>query len=278
MSLFDWFSSKPKSSPEALSLSTDVHKNAFNLEDIVAPVTIPEVENDITLLKMPDAIPVKEELPTEELMGINKKVDLTPITKTTNAAEKLENPTSEFLEEAKAQRQLGRIFKTVGSAGQLFNAIINASSNTRKLEEDVTAQSIDLKMKEIDNQILYTKGQILDKFNQLVAHNTVQLAAKNLKVTSGSVLEQSKGTAQDLSEDIETLEGNARIQKIALQSQKEQASIYAGLRQKLEGAAVVGGIANLGFSVSSLFGGNEALVDLFKPKVTGDLNKTVYGG
>ncbi|MBO7715658.1 MAG: hypothetical protein J6S85_19000 [Methanobrevibacter sp.] len=171
----------------------------------------------------------------------------------------------------------GYAMKTAAAAGDLFNAVLTYSSarENAKLKEANTKQSVENQMLALDNQVLYYKNQIADKFNQTMARNAVTMAEKNLRVTAGNLLEKTKDAAYDATKDIEMLESNAELKKIALRSEARQAEVASKLTNKLATANMLGSVAKLGLVVS---GGVEAGAygDLFAEG--GSLNETVYGG
>lgn len=171
----------------------------------------------------------------------------------------------------------GYAMKTAAAAGDFFNAILTYSTSrtNAKLTESNTKQSVENQMLALDNQVLYYKNQITDKFAQTMARNSVTMAEKNLRVTAGNILEKTKDAAYDATKDIQTLESNAELKKIALRSEARQAEVVSKLTKKLATANLIGSAAKLGLVVS---GGIEsgAFGDLFASG--GSLNETVYGG
>lgn len=171
----------------------------------------------------------------------------------------------------------GYAMKTAAAAGDLFNAVLTYSAGRRnaRLQESNTKQSVENQMLALDNQVLYYKNQIADKFAQTMARNAVTMAQKNLRVTAGNLLEKTKDAAYDATKDIQMLESNAELKKIALRSEARQAEVVAKLTNKLATANLIGSAAKLGLVVS---GGIEANAygDLFAEG--GSLNETVYGG
>lgn len=171
----------------------------------------------------------------------------------------------------------GYAMKTAAAAGDLFNAVLTYSTAraNANLKEANTKQSVENQMLALDNQVLYYKNQIADKFNQTMARNAVTMAQKNLRVTAGNLLEKTKDAAYDATKDIQMLESNAELKKIALRSEARQAEVTARLTNKLATANLIGSAAKLGLVVS---GGVDAgaFGNLF---AEGDsLNETVYGG
>lgn len=184
---------------------------------------------------------------------------------------------------ARADKQLagGAILKTAAAAGQLFSDLMVASSNFKNIrrQKENTKLDAENQMAALDNQVLYYKNQIADKFNQTLARSAVVMAAKNLRVTAGNLLEQTKGAAYDATKDIQTLESNAELKKIMLRSKQRQADITAKLQKSQEVTTLLGDAANLGLMVATGGGTFESWGDLFAGMGgTESLNDTVYGG
>lgn len=174
---------------------------------------------------------------------------------------------------------LGYGLKTVAAAGELFNDIVNYrfTRTNANLAASNTKKSVANQMLALDNQIQYYKNQITDKFAQTMSKNAVIMASKNLRVTAGNLLEQTKDAAYDATKDMRMLESNAELKKIALRSEAKQADVTKKLTKNLATANVIGSMAKLGLMVS---GGMMAGVDygnLFAT-ASGSLNETVYGG
>ena len=171
----------------------------------------------------------------------------------------------------------GYAMKTAAAASDLFNAVLtySAGKENAALKEANTKASVENQMLALDNQVLYYKNQIADKFAQTMARNAVTMAQKNLRVTAGSLLEKTKDAAYDATKDIQMLESNAELKKIALRSEARQAEVATRLTNKLATANLIGSAAKLGLVVS---GGVEAgaFGNLFAEG--GSLNETVYGG
>lgn len=172
----------------------------------------------------------------------------------------------------------GGILKTVAAAGELFTNIMNYShvrSNAERAARN-TKKSVENQMLALDNQVMYYKNQITDKFASAMARNTVTMAAKNLRVTAGSLLEQTKDAAYDATKDIEMLESNAELKKIALRSEAKQAKVARDLIKTTATTDLLNSVGKLGLSIGTNYvSGNYG--DLFSSG-TSSLNETVYGG
>lgn len=150
------------------------------------------------------------------------------------------------LEKAELQQTVGQVGSVIGMAGDLFNNIYGIVNQTKeaKNQYQATIDNAQTNMMQLENRLLATKTNIQDRFNKLVVHNTVETAAKNLKVSASSVLEQSKNAAYEANLDIGTAESNTRLQEIALQSQIDMANIGMKLANKLRTAGIVGAFGN----------------------------------
>lgn len=150
------------------------------------------------------------------------------------------------LEKAELQQTVGQVGGFIGMAADLFNDIYGIVNQTKEAKNkyQATIDNAQTNMIQLENRLLATKTNIQDRFNKLVVHNTVETAAKNLKVSDSSILEQSKNAAYEANLDIGTAESNARLQEIALQSQIDMANIGIKLSNKLRTAGIVGAVGN----------------------------------
>lgn len=168
----------------------------------------------------------------------------------------------------------GYNLKIAAAAGELFSKVLTysmARSNASRAYKNKQT-SVENQMLAIDNQVQYYKNQIADKFGKTMARNAMTMAAKNLRVTAGNLLEQTKDMAYDATKDIETMESNARLRKIALRSEEKQAKVARDLTKKLLTSDLVGSAANLGLKI---YGGKLALKALEQDALS-QLN-TPYG-
>ena len=168
---------------------------------------------------------------------------------------------------AKAMKNMyqGAVFKTIGSATELFNSLLTFGDRHRIINQqaDNTKIAADNQMKAIDNQVLYAKNQIMDRFTNMVASNTVEMAAKGLRVSAGSLLEGTKGAAYDLTQDIQMMESNARLKKISLEATKKQAEVARDLAKSQQWADLVAGVSKLGLNIATGGGTGESFGDLY---------------
>ena len=181
---------------------------------------------------------------------------------------------------ASKERALGASLKTVAAAGDLFSQMLTYGTQRKNisLQAENTKQAAENAMNALDNQVLYYKNQITDKFNTLIARNTVTMAAKNLRVSAGALLEQTKDAAYDATQDMRMLESNAELKKIALRSAQKQADISKKLQKNLLTANLVGSAAKLGLMLTTGGGTGESWGNLFDSfEEGGSLSQTVYG-
>lgn len=169
----------------------------------------------------------------------------------------------------------GYALKTAAAAGQLFSSMLNygfARKNAGLMASNAQ-QNAENQMLALDNQIQYYKNQITDKFGETMARNAVTMATKNLRVTAANLLEKTKDAAYDATKDIQMLESNAELKKIAIRSEAQQAQVMAKLTKKTAYYDMLNSLGNLGVTIG---GGilNNAYGNLFE---SGSLNDTVYG-
>ena len=118
-------------------------------------------------------------------------------------------------------------------------------------------------MDALDNQVLYIKHQLADRFNKTIETNIMNLAAKNLRVTSGGVLELSKEQAQEITEDMRTAESNAELKKIALRAGQKSAKESANYAVKQLWTGLLGSATKLGLAIGTGGFTNEKWGDLY---------------
>lgn len=167
--------------------------------------------------------------------------------------------------------KVGYALKTAAAAGQLFSSMLNygfARKNAGLMESNAR-QNAENQMLALDNQIQYYKNQITDKFAETMARNSVAMATKNLRVEAGALLEQTKDAAYDATKDIQMLESNAELKKIAIRSQAQQAKIMAKLTKKTAYYDMLSSLGNLGVTIG---GGilNDAYGNLFANESVSD--------
>lgn len=126
-----------------------------------------------------------------------------------------------------AQKNLfwGSVLKTVGSASDFFSratALSMGQLDSINQQRNISLQNYDNQMAALDNQLINLKSQLADRFNKTVETSIMDIAAKNLRVTSGGVLEMNKDLAQEITEDTQMAESNVRLNKTALDAAKKQ--------------------------------------------------------
>lgn len=171
------------------------------------------------------------------------------------------------------------------SAWNIYQDIVDM-----KLVKKQTAnkkQSLENQMLALDNQVMYYKNQIAEKFNKTMARNALTMASKNLRVTAGSLLEQTKGAAYDATKDIQTLESNAELKKIGLRAEQQQADVAKKLSKTLLTSDILVSAGKLGLSIASGASDVGGFGNLFTAGLSdftledlagGSLDSAVYGG
>lgn len=149
---------------------------------------------------------------------------------------------------------VGAGLKVLGSAVETFNTLMGAADRHRIINQqaDNTKIAADNQMKAIDNQVLFNKNQIMDRFTNMVANNTVEMAAKGLRVSAGALLEGTKGAAYDLTQDIQIMESNARLKKISLEATKKQAEVARDLAKSQQWTDIVGSLGKMGLQLGMI--------------------------
>lgn len=163
------------------------------------------------------------------------------------------------------QRAMGAGLKTVASAINFFDQLVtwDLRRDNINLTKGNAKQAADNAMLALDNQVLYVKNQLMDRFNTLVANNAVNMAARNLRVSTSTLLEASKETAHDINMDFRTAESNAKLKKIELENNKKQASIAAKYAKTKQFTDFVDAGIELGFNVMTGGGTGQSWGDLF---------------
>lgn len=141
----------------------------------------------------------------------------------------------ETKEKATKMKKAGHTMKLISAAGDVFSHLLLDGTEWEGLHETAENKKVNIanQMSSLDNQVLFYKNQVANKFGELMARNAVTMAAKNLRVTAGNLLEQTKGAAIEATEDIKMKESNARLKKIALESEARQADVAKKLQKSL---------------------------------------------
>lgn len=206
------------------------------------------------------------------------------------ALEKLLKSKEEEDEEMKAAA-MGNIFvgaamKTVAAADKFFSNVVGlAYGNNLDEKYKAKRQNYINQMNALDNQVMYIKHQLSDRFNQTVENNIMQMAARGLRANAGNVLDLTKDAAGEITEDMRTAESNAELEKIALKAKKKQAKVsteyaHTKLWTDMAQSAVKLGImyqtgGGTGISFGNLFAGYQ-MGNAIKEKSFNELYKGLF--
>lgn len=184
----------------------------------------------------------------------------------TKALDKLLGANEDTLNRARKDMYLGAMLKTTAAASDLFTRAVGLPFQLKSIssQRDTALQNYQNQMDAIDNQVLYMKHQLADRFNKTVENNIMSLAAKNLRVTSGGVLDMSKDYAQEVTEDMRELDYNARLKKIALDAGKESTKVSAKYAKSQLFTGLAQSALKLGIMWETGGGTNETFGDLYK--------------
>lgn len=178
----------------------------------------------------------------------------------------LADKATENKEKGNKEMFVGALFKTVSAASDFFSrttGILAGQTSAIHGQRDVAIKNYENEMAALDNQVLNLKNQLSDRFNKTVDTNIMTLAAKNLRVSAGNVLELSKKEAQEITEDIQIAESNAKLKKIALEAGKKQVKESSKLAIKQMWTGLVGSAANLGLAIATGGGTGESFGNLY---------------
>lgn len=198
-----------------------------------------------------------------------------------NAFDNLLGSNPELLAKAQKQMYIGAAYKTAAAASDLFTRLLGIGYNINNIRDkrDIAIQNYDNQMAALDNQVLYIKHQLADRFNKTIENNIMTLAAKNLRVTAGNVLDLSKEQASEISEDMRTAESNARLKSIAMEAGKKSAKESATYAEKQLWTGLAQSAINLGIAYSTGGGTGENFGNLYKNyRKSKDFTKATKGG
>ena len=202
-----------------------------------------------------------------ELFGGMSKYQYKTASNISGALDKLLGNSEELKARAQVDMYKGAVYKTIAAAGDLFDRgiglMMGQQRNIRKTA-DIMAQNYQNQMDALDNQVLYIKHQLADRFNKTVETNIMNLAAKNIRVNAGNVLDLSKEEASEITEDMRTAESNAELKKIALRAGKKQAKESANYAIKQLWTVFANSAVKLGIMGATAGGTNEKWGDLYK--------------
>lgn len=169
---------------------------------------------------------------------------------------------------AKAQKDMfvGATLKTIAAASDLFTRAVGIGYQLKDIDKqkDVAVQNYQNQMDALDNQVIYIKHQLADRFNKTVETNIMNLAAKNIRVNAGNVLDLSKEEASEITEDMREAESNARLKQIAFGAGQKQAKESAKYAKKQLWTGLIGSAVKLGIMFETGGGTNEKFGDLYK--------------
>lgn len=158
----------------------------------------------------------------------------------------------------------GAMMKTVSAASDVFNSAIGILyGGNIDIARDATVQNYQNQMDALDNQVLYIKHQLSDRFNKTVETNIAQMAARNLRVTAGNVLDLSKEEASEITEDMRTAESNARLKKIAFAAGQKQAKASAKYAHAQQWFGMAKSLTKLGMMYETGGGTGETFGKLY---------------
>ena len=172
----------------------------------------------------------------------------------TSAMDKLMKQSPQYLASAQVGAFTGAVMKTIGQAGDFFSKATGLAmgqlSNIDK-QAEIAGQTYQNQMDALDNQVLYIKHQLSDRFNKTVESNIMQMAARNIRVTSGGVLDLTKDLATEVTEDMRTLESNARLKQIALDAAQKSTKASAKYAKFNAINSFVNSAAKLGMTIAN---------------------------
>lgn len=184
-----------------------------------------------------------------------------------DAFNKLASGNTQTLTTAQKALFQGAILKTVAAADDFFSratGLIMGAPRNINLQKDAVVQGYQNEMDALDNQVLYIKHQLADRFNKTVESNIMQMAARGLKVNAGNVLELSKESASEITEDMRTAESNARLKQIAFAAGKKQARESASYAKKQLWTGFAQSAIKLGLMWETGGGTGESWGNLYK--------------
>lgn len=236
------------------------------------------IEPAISSLALSDDVFAKAGLPSRNIPSVNIPNSVSGVAPSGNL-DFLGETLSELRAAGNKRMFTGAALKTASAAGDFFSTLIEfgMGRKTNAMQAENTKLQAEVQMQALDNEVLYYKNQIMDKFNTLVARNTATMAAKGLRVSAANILEKTKDEAYDATKDIEALESNAELKKIALRSQQKQADITKKLKNSELTANLMKATVDLGIMTMTGGGTGQTWGNLYG-NAYGSLNNTVYGG
>jgi hypothetical protein len=186
--------------------------------------------------------------------------------KISDSLDKLLGQNTDRLMKAKKDMFMGAALKTAAAAGDVFDKAVGLIYGADNIEsqKDIAVQNYQNRMDALDNQVLYVKHQLANRFNKTVETNIMNLAARNLRVNAGNVLDLSKEEASEITEDMREAESNARLQKIALEAGKKSARESARYAKTQLWTGLAKSAVNLGLMYVTGGGTDQKFGDLYK--------------
>lgn len=177
-----------------------------------------------------------------------------------------------FLSQAREEKKTATMLNLAADAGDLFDSIVGVSAgiSNAKATARNTIMAAENQIMAIENQTMYVKGQLQNRFNNMLAQTQVRQAARGLKVSAASTLEANKETAYDLTMDYATLDTNANLEKIRLENVKAQAKVAEDFAKDQNWANLIGSLGKFAFSLGTADFGS--LIN------KSSLSKAIYGG
>lgn len=138
------------------------------------------------------------------------------------------------LSQARLNQMEGQAGMFIADAIRWFDSIafFHTRSSNLALQEQNTVKAYQNKMNALDNQLLYVKNQLQDKFNSAIANDIVQTAARGIRVSMSNILEKQKESAHNITQDIAIASGNVKMDKATYKSYQEQAQISRKANQR----------------------------------------------
>lgn len=212
--------------------------SADNIYGLSLPVYEDEAPMEVIdwlALDTPDVDPITETAVADPVFAATDPYSATPVRASSadmpmpslqKAFNAFVNGNNETLTTAQKNMFQGAVLKTAAAASDMFSYLTGLAMGAPGMinkQRDIAVQNYQNQMDALDNQVLYIKHQLSDRFNKTVETNIMRMAANGLRVNAGNVLELTKESATEITEDMRTAESNARLKKIALAAGQKQA-------------------------------------------------------
>lgn len=260
-------------------------KNQWSMSDAnnVYGLSLPVYENEAPMeiidwlaLDTPDVTPIEETMVEDPVFAATDPQTTTPVRASSadmsmpslqKAFNAFVNGNDETLTTAQKSMFQGAVLKTTAAASDIFSRLTGLAMGAPGMinqQRDIAVQNYQNQMDALDNQVLYIKHQLSDRFNKTVETNIMRMAANGLRVTSGNVLELSKESATEITEDMRTAESNARLKKIALAAGQKQAGEAAKYAKQTFWTGLAQSALKLGIMWETGGGTGESWGNLYK--------------